>query len=156
MTPYELLSEDQADRKDHSISGNAGLLTERDTLRRQAVRELIQSNELTTADDFYYASMIFHHGNSIEDSERAMELSKKAIDLGHEKAKRMYALCIDRYLIKQGKLQKFGTQYHKRDANSMWEMIPLDPNTTDEERRKYDVESLEQLKEHINKLNNKS
>jgi len=129
------------------------LFIKNDQNRKKVVQDLINMNKLTSAKDYYLAAMIFHHGSSIQDSVKAVKLSKISYELGYKKSLLFYATCLDRLLIKRGKKQKFGTQYRKKDSKSKWKLLPLDPQTTDEERKKYGIAPLNELRDHIEKLN---
>jgi len=67
--------------------------------------------------------------------------------LGFEKAKWLYAAAQDRLLIKQGKKQKYGTQYKRKDG--IWFLYPVNKSINDRERKKYNVPTL---KESFSKL----
>ena len=57
--------------------------------------------------------------------------------MGSNVTKWLYAATLDRYLLSQGKKQKFGSQFIQKDDT--WELAPLDNSITDEERAKYYV-----------------
>jgi hypothetical protein len=45
----------------------------------------------------------------------------------------------------RGRKQKFGTQFQK-NKNGQWELHPIEPATTDSERRHYNVMPLREIK----------
>lgn len=103
--------------------------------------------------DNYHAAMVLQHSDKTEHYKLANELCSKAMELGEEKAKWLYAATLDRYLLSSGnKFQKYGTQYQKND-HGLWELYPIDPMTTDEIRVQYDVPSLVKLKVREKDLN---
>ena len=156
MNNKELLrifDSDQKDRHDPTIRNDATLLTKNDKERRKIVQGLIRTGKLVSAEDYYHAAMIFQHGGSILDSVKAVRFSKISHELGHEKALAFYATCLDRLLLKRGKKQKFGTQSWKKDAGSAWALSPVDPQTTDTERKQYGIAPLRKLEDRIKKLN---
>lgn len=57
--------------------------------------------------------------------------------MGSNVTKWLYAATLDRYLLSQGKKQKYGTQFIKK--GDVWEMAPFDNSITDAERAKYFV-----------------
>ncbi|MCP1996920.1 hypothetical protein [Flavobacterium sp. HSC-61S13] len=61
--------------------------------------------------DQYYAAMIYHHGKSLADVERALELATAAFDQGIARADFLKRASYDRIQIRKGKKQKFGTQF---------------------------------------------
>jgi hypothetical protein len=135
------------------VRNDASLLTKNDRERRRIVQDLIRTNKLVSAEDYYHAAMIFQHGGSILDSVKAVRFSKISHALGYKKALKFYATCLDRLLLKRGQKQKFGTQSWKKDAKSKWKLSPIDSRTTDEERKRYDIAPLKELEDRIEKLN---
>jgi len=114
-------------------------LLKHDKNRRQKVKEMIEKRKLVVAEDFHHASVIFQHGETSDDYRLANQLAKKALDMGDERAKWLYAASLDRWFLSVGKPQKFGTQF-VRNSQDEWELAqPLDPSVTDEERTKYNV-----------------
>lgn len=117
-------------------------LTKRDGERRKKVREIIKRKGLISGLDYHHASLIFQHGETPKDYKLAHELAEKAVSLGDETAKWLYAATLDRWLLSQGRAQKYGTQF-KQGSNREWELaLPIDPSITDEERAKYGVPPL--------------
>lgn len=151
----KIFNSDQKDRKNPLIRNDRILLTKNDRVRKKTVENIIHKGELSSAKDYYLVAMIFHHGYSIKDSNEAVKYSKISYELGYKKALSFYATCLDRLLIKTGKKQKFGTQYRKKDAKSKWKLLPVDPLTTDEKRKKYNISTLKKLLDNIEKLNSK-
>jgi hypothetical protein len=151
----KIFKEDQKDRRDPLIISNVKLFITRDKIRKAFVERLVKNNEINTPKDYYMAAMIFHHGSTINDSKRAVRLAKLSADSGYRKGLSFYATCIDRLLIRQGKKQKFGTQFRKKNTKSLWRLLPFDKKTTDEERFKYGLLSLTKMKDNVEKLNKK-
>jgi len=150
---HQLFKADQSDRKDPEIRMNSRLLSKNDKDRKKSLINILKENENLTGRDYYFSAFIFHHGPTIKDSITAMEFSEKSFKLGYKKALKFYALCLDRLLTKQGKKQKFGTQYWKKNPKSKWQLMPYDKKTTDEERKRYNVASLDELVKHVEQLN---
>jgi hypothetical protein len=126
-------------------------IKERDKKRRRFVKQLIREGQLKDALDYHRAALIFQHGEISKDFTTAHELAKKAVELGDDTARWLYAATLDRWLISIGKPQKFGTQF-KKNKKGGWELgQPIDKSTTDEERKKYHVpplsEGLKKFKE---------
>lgn len=146
-----LFREDQADRKDGKH--DPSYVVARDTKRARCVRELIKNNDIKTGADYYNAAMIFHHSQKRTDHKNALELAEKSVALRYQKAKWLYAAITDRNLIMRNKLQKYGTQFFRKNANAPLELLPYDPNTTDEERAQFNVPPLAETLQHIEKMN---
>jgi hypothetical protein len=148
-----LFEEDQADRNTFFEQlGHEQLqqVLQRDRARRQRVEELVGSEALQTSEDYFHAAMIFQHGETLDDFWQAHELAKRGSELGHPNCRWLIAAACDRWLMNQGKPQKYGTQYTSRD-NEPYRLWDVDPTTTDEERAAWNVppqaEALQQAEE---------
>lgn len=127
-------------------------LRERDAGRRQRVNEIIAEGHLTAPDDYFHAALIFQHGEILEDIWRAHELAQKAAEMGatasmgYKDSRWLAAAALDRWLMYQGKPQKYGTQFVP--DGKRWRLWDFDPATTDAERTAHHIPSLqEQLKQ---------
>jgi hypothetical protein len=117
-------------------------LRQKDKERKQKAKKLIESGNLVSGLDYHHASLIFQHGETTEDYKLAHELAEKAVNLGDETAKWLYAATFDRWLLSSGKPQRYGTQF-KQNEKEEWELaLPIDSSITDEERAKYNVPPL--------------
>jgi transposase len=70
---------------------------------------------LQAPEDYFHAAMVFQHGETLDDFWRAHELAKRGAELGHPNCRWLTAAAYDRWLMNQGKPQKYGTQYTSRD-----------------------------------------
>ncbi len=136
----ELFEQDQADRQGGMHQGMA----ERDGQRRQRLAELMAGAALQDADDNWHAAMLLHHSGNLDDNWRAHELAKQGAALGHSGSRWLAAAAYDRWLVTQGKPQKFGTQF--RMINGRLELSPIDPATTGAERAEWNVKPLAELR----------
>jgi hypothetical protein len=136
-----IFEEDQGDRASGLV---AELLPERDADRRYRVAAVIDAGGLVEPADYYHAAMVFQHGVDLADYLRAHELALKAADLGYRPARWLAAAAYDRWLMTQGRPQKYGTQY--RASAGKWALWDVDPETTDEERSRWDVPPLADAK----------
>ena len=123
---------------------------EQDKERRVRVEKLLESDKVKDATDYHHAALIFQHGDSPSDYRKANKLAKRAMEMGDERSKWLYAATLDRWLLSTGKPQKFGTQF-KKEKNGDWELAqPIDKTVTDAERAQYNVpplsEALSELK----------
>src|SRR5581483_5291946 len=128
--------------------------------RRQRVTELIAEGALKDTEDYYHAAMIFLHGESVEDFWQAHQLASTAAEMGYHTAnademgylpaKWLAAATLDRWLMRQGKPQKYGTQFlFDGKRYRLWD---VDPATTDEERAVYSVPSLTDAPKFLEEL----
>lgn len=149
-----LAKADQADRTHcHAKKISIEQLREQDTFRLARVVEMIYENSLATSNDYANAAIILHHGKNT--SSVAVKMMKKAIELDPLRNNWLLAAAIDRDLMNRKLPQIYGTQYLKQEDGS-WTFYELDPSQiSDEERKKYFVETLEEQKIKLKNLNKK-
>jgi hypothetical protein len=149
-----LYHEDQADRRE---GPNAKIdwtaVSRRDAERRRKVLEIVERGGAREADDYYHAAMVFQHGETPEDYDRAHQWCLEALKLDseHPSARWLAAASKDRALMWRGKPQLYGTQFKKVDGE--WILWEVDPAITDEERAKWDVPPLAVAKKRAEELN---
>jgi len=142
---------DEADRETDEIDWN--YVYPRDQQRRARVAELLDSNRVQTAADYHNAAMIFQHGNDSIDFGMAVKLMRKAIELNPEADKWLLAAAIDRHLVSRGKPQIYGTQFFRMNGEP-WVQRDIDTTqVTDEERKKYGVETLAEQRVKLRMMN---
>lgn len=156
----ELLSLYKADRQEHANHAKVNTpaykaMRERDLARRQRVMQMVATDLLQTAEDYYHAAQIMNHGNTAEDAKNAHRLAFHASELGYRPARWLAAASYDRWQMYQGKPQKYGTNYvYDGIKDRLWE---VNPETTDEERAAWDVPPLtEQLRKAEEANNHKT
>ena len=69
-----------------------------------------------------------------------------------EKSKWLFAATTDRLLVREGKPQKYGTQFHQKNINSPRELFEYDKTTTDKERKALNVPTLKQTLRNLKKM----
>lgn len=115
-------------------------MRERDRQRRQRAAEIRAAGLIQTAEDCYHAARIFQHGDTPEDAWQAHELALEAAQRDYRPARWLAAAAYDRWLMYQGRPQKYGTQYVSDGKRQrLWD---LQPATTDAERAEWDVPPL--------------
>jgi len=137
----KMYNEDQGSRSAKNIDWS--LLTKQDKEREKRVYELIKSNQVLTARDYYNSAMIFQHGDDTVASSMAVKQMRKAIELDATIDKWLLAAAIDRDLMRRQKPQIYGTQYVKNTGEAKWRRYKIDTTQiTDDERKYYNVETL--------------
>ena len=96
-----------------------------DAARRTSARTMLAEGNLTTAEDYYHAAFIFQHGMDAADYLLAHSLAMAAVARGKAEANWIAAATLDRYLMKIGQPQIYGTQY-SRSKDSGVTMEPYD------------------------------
>jgi hypothetical protein len=122
--------------------------------RRVEVLGFLEQRLVTSSEALYQAAVIFQNGGTSEFYKLAHQLAERAMELGSLKARWIYAAAMDRYLLSNGKLQKFGTQM-VQTIDGRRSLQPVEPTTTDEERLKYGVPSLVELERRVLEWNAK-
>ncbi|MCA1665330.1 MAG: hypothetical protein LC659_13880 [Myxococcales bacterium] len=132
---------DQADRNDWQRIDWA-IVQPRDEARLRRVEEILAAGAVVTADDHYHAAMVLQHGIAVEHARRAHELARRAValDPAHEKARWLCCASEDRVLLRQGRPQRWGTQFDCVDG--VWRVYPVDGSVDDAERARWSVPPL--------------
>lgn len=146
----KLFREDQADREllASNLTNHALEVQHRDEVRLKKARDLLTKEEITNPHALHMLSMIFQHGNSEDDIQKALDISKKAVEYGLPPAYSLIPHATDRLMLyKQQRSgiplndikQKFGTQYrHDEDGNIIY--YSLDGTATDEELKQFGLQ----------------
>jgi len=149
----QLFDEDQYDCLHQPKDGTPEHLALRKKckLRISNVKETLESHKNLSGDDYFHACIIFMHGDCPEDFKDAYNLALKAVDHSYKGAKRFAAAAFDKWLMYQGKPQKFGLQYVPDGLRlRLWN---VDPETTDAERAEWEVPTLGELLANVEQLN---
>jgi hypothetical protein len=135
-----LFEADQAEREVHPDYDTPAYwqLRQRDAARRQRVSELLAQGHLTAPDDYFHAALLCQHGETLEEIWQAHELARKAAEMGATQSMGdkdslwLAAAALDRWLMYQGKPQKYGTQFVPDGKG--YRLWGVDPTTSDVER----------------------
>ena len=141
---FELYEADQAIREPDAEKDIQQSIAD-DLARREEVLTYLQAGQITRATDLHYAALIFQHGDCPEHYQLAADLTLRAYELGNENSAWLHTAATDRYLLKIGKVQRFGTQY-VTNLRGKFVMCPVDSATTDDERAEWGLPTLEKLK----------
>ncbi len=138
------------DCEDHAVPKIAGSrsyadMRIRDSKRRDTVRRILRDENLTHCIDLYHAAWVLNHGEQPEDAELAYRLAEQSFKSGYRPAGWLFAAAFDRYCMYRGLPQRFGTQIVPDGLRyRLWD---VNPKTTDEERKQYDVPSLDEMRQ---------
>lgn len=148
----KIYREDQLDRARINPNDFEEII-KRDTARQKEVLKLLKIGKIKTGKEFYLAAIIFQHGQKLSDYRRAIRLAQQAAKNGYKKGRYLEALATDRLLVVSGKKQKFGTQFFQKNSRSKYILCPVDPKTTDADRKKYGLPPLYKLVKQADLLN---
>ena len=152
----EMYYADQRDREGGFDKIDWSVVNGRDAERRDRVRQLAAAGQLRSADDYYYAAMIFQHGEDEASYDQAFRYAGRAVemDASFVKARWLAAASKDRYHMSRGEPQLYGTQYKRIEGK--WLLWPVDFHVSDAERAEWGVEPLETAKKRLEKMNAKA
>lgn len=149
------------DQKDRTYGVDYKIIIKNDRKRRELANVFLKIKEKLTMEEVYYAAMFFHHSISKNDIKKARNLALLNIKHGEllkkenkwvEKSKWLFAATTDRLLIREGKPQKYGTQFRQKTADSPRELFDYDKSTTDKERKALFVPTLKQTLRNLKKM----
>lgn len=149
------------DQKDRTSGVDYKVLVKNDRKRRDLANAFLKSKEKLTPEEIYYAAMFFHHSANKNDVKKARSLAFLNMKRGGllkkenkwvEKSKWLFAATTDRLLVREGKPQKYGTQFHQESIDSPRELFDYDKNTTDKERAALYVPTLKQTLRNLKKM----
>ncbi len=142
MTNPELHALYDEDRRDaQTYPGDEALIASQGRL--PLVQAMLTEGAVHDADDYYHAAGLFQHGERLEHWAQAHLLARLAADLGHPRGRYQAAAALDRWLMRQGRPQKYGTN-SVIDGDG-WRIWDTDPRTTDAERSEWGVPPLNEL-----------
>ena len=121
--------------------------------RAAKVRKLLAEKGVGSAADRYYAALVLVQCPSEADLELAQQQALAAADQGEARGFRVAAEALDKLLIKRGMMQRYGTQFVWEPVLRAWRLYPLDPRTSDVERKAMGVPPLEELRQQEAALN---
>jgi hypothetical protein len=150
-----MFQEDQDDRKPGIHGIDWAIVKPRDDARLARVRELYSAGALHTGADWYHAAMILQHGNEADDFLLAHEMCVAAVVKGEASAAWLAAASEDRYLMKIGRKQRFGTQWEPGTEPGTFRLAPIDSQMTDELRQALGAPSLAEAKASETRFNKK-
>ena len=113
----DLYQADQAARQGKDPATiNWDVVAKQDAVRRQQVRDILASGKAFSANEYFSAALIMQHGYEPEDFQQAMTLAQQAVkqDPKHQQAKWLSCSAQDRYLLKIGKPQIWGTNIRRK------------------------------------------
>lgn len=118
-------------------------LKQRDRARLRQLKALIGKFDEAEIWNCHYACLLLMHSwetDAADDYALAHQYAKKAVQLGSNVTKWLFAASKDRMLIAQGKQQVFGTQFKRRAGK--WELLPVRKGVSDAIRARYGVPPL--------------
>jgi len=141
-----MFQEDQDDRRPGLHGIDWAVVKPRDDARLARARELYAAGGLRTGADWWHAAMILQHSSDADDYLLAHEMSVAAVVKGDENARWLVAATEDRFLMRIGRKQRFGTRYEPSDEPGKYRLASTDPVVTDELRAVLNAPPLAEAK----------
>lgn len=138
----KIAKEDQEGRSVPFESINWNKLNHRDLQRRIRVAEIFALGCFQVVSDYVSAATVYQHGTTGDHFYQSFVWSLKALKLGGASQRWWVAAALDRYLVKIGHKQLFGTQL-AQNAEGKWCIQAVErsfPNSTRIEYVKYSVQ----------------
>lgn len=124
-----------------AIEAQSGSVDTEGARRRcQRVFDLYTQGEIRSAQDHFHAAWVMLCGETQGHFSMARMFSRRATELGEERAWTLQAMAWDRWLVATGKPQRFGTQIIKQ--NGRWSLGVVDPRVSDFDRALFAVPPL--------------
>ena len=145
----QLFAEDQDDRRGFP---NTKLtykeINVRDEARRNEILGMLKRIEVRTAQDYFYAAVIFHHGQTFEHYRMSASLAWIAHELEPENSTYAWqtASSWDRMMLKKDRPQWYGVQAHRDDDKRLVLSNIDETAVSDDERARYNVKPLAELR----------
>jgi hypothetical protein len=150
---YELDQREREESKDPKAD-SWKVITKHDEERRKRVLELMQSDKLQSAEDYYRAAMIMQHGNKPNDYVLAHIFACASAQKGFRPAIWLSAASFDRMMQSMNQAQFFSTQYYSKDTEPYTVKEPKNTTLlTDSVRKAFNVPTLAETEERLKKWN---
>lgn len=154
----DLHIQDQSDRTPGVDAIDWAVVTKRDQDRRQRVLALLREGGVRSSNDFLSAALVFQHGETPDEAKLAHSLAVVSATLNPDNAlaRWLVAAAWDRYMMRLGRTQWYGTQFSKDQSTGLWVLYKVDETAvTDEQRRQHGVPALAQSEARAQAMNKK-
>ncbi len=142
---YRIYQEDQGERmiliqegvKKFLSSDLMFKMVHNDSIRKKEMYAMLPKlKKSRSTQDLSEAALILQHENDSIDYWNAHELAMRAFQLGDTgtDTRQLAAITLGRYLISEGKPQRYGTQSFTDEKTGRLKLYPVDPSVTDSER----------------------
>jgi hypothetical protein len=124
-----IYDEDQNDRTNINPAS-----VRRDAERREQVHRLLNEGRVQSGEDYYYAAVVYQHGQTPREYLLAHVLAMTSVAKGDKDGVWLAAATLDRYLQSVNEPQIFGTQYFQR-GESPYSQAPYDKDAVSDSLR---------------------
>ncbi|MCM2282523.1 MAG: hypothetical protein NDI61_11835 [Bdellovibrionaceae bacterium] len=121
----KIAAEDQADRDGSYDSIDWNKVSKKDLKRRIRVATIFAEGCFLNASDYASAAIVYQHGVTADHFYQAFVWANHAVKMGDASQRWLTAAALDRYLVKIGQKQLFGTQL-SRSGDGKWCIQPVE------------------------------
>ncbi len=136
--------EDQADRSLPYDSIDWKIVSRRDLKRRIEIASIFAEGCFKDSADYRAAALVYQHGDWADQYYQAFIWAKTAVKLGDESQGWLAAAALDRFLVKSGQKQLFGTQFSRDPNEKIWCIEPLEESFPEARRFEYLKKTLKE------------
>jgi hypothetical protein len=144
--PFRSAAEDRNGFPETELSWSE--INQRDQSRREEVLSALRRGELRTAQDFYIAAIIYHHGQTTDHYRLATSFAWIAATIEPDNQTYLWSTAStwDRLMVSRGRPQWYGIQPIIDEAGKIVGRYPIDEGAVmDEERMRFQVMPLEEI-----------
>lgn len=148
---YEAMSKDM-DRRGGSAAVFEATI-DRQEKRYAEMARRAQENELSTAEEYFYAGAILVRSSDMQHLLLAESIGRQATILGDKRGRPVAAEAVDRQAFQEGVAQTYGTQYAYNYVTGNWQLYLVKPETTDADRAAVGLPPLAWFEDRVRQLN---
>jgi hypothetical protein len=148
---YASLQEDVASQK--SGAAPDPKVQERHEKRADEVREIVTTDPPDSRESKFQAAVLLVESWKQDNLALAEKLGREVGLDGEKLGYRVAAEAVDKQLVARGLPQHYGTQFEWVFVLQAWRLYPIDPATTDADRKAMEVHPLAQLYQDEKKMN---
>ena len=139
-----IAEQDQADRVLPFDQIDWLKVSPRDLQRRIRVAAIFAEGCFKVSSDYASAALVYQHGTAADHFFQTYLCASRAVSLGDDSQRWLVASGLDRYLVKVGRKQLFGTQFG-RPGTGPWCIQPVEPSFPEQRRLEYLKKSLNEI-----------
>ncbi|MEP1555030.1 hypothetical protein [Paraglaciecola sp.] len=132
-----------------------------DKARLSQIERILETAENLSSQEYFAAAMIMQHGSELSHYKKAMELSQTSVSLDPSNTNASWLSCAaeDRYLLKLGKPQIWGTQLKRKmnaaGTHKIYYLENFDKDARPDEQRKVcGIPVLSEIESRLEKMAN--
>lgn len=143
------------ERRETEAGETSGPATRPIESRAREVARMHEQGKIVHSEDMLIAALLLYDSRSLDNVMLSRELALRAVELGDLRGLPIAAEAEDIELMIRGLPQRYGTQYVYDPVLERWSLYPVNPKTSDSERRTMGIVSLEEARHREDVLNDR-